>query len=94
MARPLYFLYLGFYTFSFPLVYHDKISLTTKEAASVAKVFELPASERNIPSVVTKENLIKVKLLPKEVGMKVGWKKFIDGRAVGDKTKGTKRKRS
>ena len=44
--------------------------------------------------MVTEENLIKVKLLPEEVGTKVGWKKFIDGRAVGDKTKGTKRKRS
>ncbi|KAL1831404.1 hypothetical protein ACET3Z_001055 [Daucus carota] len=75
-------------------VYHDKISLSTKEAARVAKVFELPASERNIPSIVTEENLIKVKLLPKEVGTKVGWKKFIDGRPVGEKLKGTKRKRS
>ena len=43
---------------------------------------------------MTEENLIKVKLLHKEVGTKVGWKKFIDGRAVGDKTKGTKRKRA
>ena len=44
--------------------------------------------------MVTEENLIKVKLLPEEVGKKVGWKRFIDGRAVGDKTKGTKRKRA
>nr|XP_017224627.1 PREDICTED: uncharacterized protein LOC108200871 isoform X2 [Daucus carota subsp. sativus] len=75
-------------------VYHDKISLTATEAARVAKVFELPPLERNIPSVVTEENLIKVKLLPEEVGTKVGWKRFIDGRAVGDKTKGVKRKRA
>ena len=51
-------------------------------------------AERNLPSVVTEKNLIKVKLLPEEVGTKVGWKKFIDGRAVGEKLKGTKRKRS
>ena len=57
-------------------------------------MFALPAAERNIPSVVTEENLIKVKLLPEEVGTKVEWKRFIDGRPVGDKTKGTKRKRA
>ena len=60
----------------------------------MAKVFDLPVVERNLPSVVTEENLIKVKMLPEEVGTKVGWKKFIDGRAVGEKLKGTKRKRS
>ena len=57
-------------------------------------MFDLPIGERNLPSVVTEKNLIKVKLLPKEVGTKVGWKKFIDGRAVGEKLKGTKRKRA
>ena len=75
-------------------MYHEKISLSKEEATRVSKVFELPAAERNIPSVVTEENLIKVKLLLEEVGTKVGWKKFIDGRPVGEKLKGTKRKRS
>ena len=88
-------MYLGFLTpiFTF-LVYHEKISLTKAEAARVNKVFELPSSERNIPSVVTEANLIKIKLLPEEVGTKVGWKRFIDGRPVGEKQKGVKRKRS
>ena len=75
------------------LVYHKKIILTEEETARVNKVFDLPASERNIPSVATEENLIKVKLLPKEVGTKVPWKKFVDGRAIGEKSKGAKRKR-
>ena len=74
-------------------MYHEKISINKGEAARVAKVFDLPASERNIPSVVTEENMIKVKRLPEEVGTKVGWKKFIDGRPVGEKQKGVKRKR-
>ena len=60
----------------------------------MAKVFNLPLAERNLPSVVTEQNLIKVKLLPEEVGTKVGWKRFIDGRPVGEKLKGTKRKRA
>ena len=77
----------------FPLVYHEKIILTKKEAARVHKVLNLPALERNLPSVVTEANLIKVKLLPEEVGTKVKWKKFIDGRAIGEKSEGVKRKR-
>nr|XP_017252682.1 PREDICTED: uncharacterized protein LOC108223109 [Daucus carota subsp. sativus] len=75
-------------------VFHDKPTLTKEKAERVAKVFNHPLAERNLPSVVTEKNLIKVKLLPEEVGTKVGWKKFIDGRPVGEKLKGTKRKRA
>ncbi|WOG86403.1 hypothetical protein DCAR_0205607 [Daucus carota subsp. sativus] len=43
--------------------------------------------------MVTEANLIKIGLLPTEVGTKVSWKKFVDGCAVGEKTKGAKRRR-